>query len=259
MSARIIDINEKNIKEFGLFCKKSQKKQEGYKNKINWIQERFKEGLKYKLLLVQEKGKETSRGFIEYIPGEYNWRGIQADNWMVIHCLWVIGKHKNKGYASLLLEETIKDAKKANMHGVVAMSAEKGGWLPNSKIFLKNKFEKVDEIEPYYRLYVKVISKDVPKPKFYPTSHDKLKEYEEGVTILYTHQCPYLPGLIKDMEQFTKEKNVKFQKILLNNTQKAQKNGIHPYGTFCAIYDGKIIPYKPGIKKELVELLNQKK
>ncbi|MFX1409741.1 MAG: GNAT family N-acetyltransferase [Promethearchaeota archaeon] len=258
MCARIIDINENTLNEYGLFCKKSQKKQVGYQNKVKWIKERFKEGLRYKLLLVKEGKRETSRGFIEYIPGEYNWRGIQANNWMVIHCIWVIGKHKNKGYASQLLEECIKDAKQAKMHGVVAMTAEKGGWLPNMKLFIKNGFEKVDELEPHYGLYAKTFSKNVSKPKFYPLSQEKLKEYGEGVTILYTQQCPYLPILVNDMEEITNEKKVKFQALLLKDTKEAQQNSIHPYGTFCAIYDGKIIPYKPGIKKELRELLNKK-
>lgn len=258
MCARIIDINEENINKYGLLCKKSQKKQVGYQNKVKWIKERVKEGLRYKILLVKEGEKETSRGFIEYISGEYNWRGIQANNWMVIHCIWVIGKHKNKGHASQLLEECIKDAKEAKMYGVVAMTAEKGGWLPNMKLFVKNGFEKVDELAPYYGLYAKAFSENVPKPQFYPLSQDKLKEYGEGVTILYTQQCPYLPILVNDMEEISNEKNVKFQALLLKDTKEAQQNRLHPYGTFCAIYDGKILPYKPGIKKELRELLNKK-
>ncbi|MFX1601294.1 MAG: GNAT family N-acetyltransferase, partial [Promethearchaeota archaeon] len=233
-------------------------KEVGYQNKVKWIKERFKEGLKYKLLLVKEGERETSRGFIEYIPGEYTWRGIQADGWMVIHCIWVIGKHKNKGYASKLLEECIKDAKETNMNGVVAMTAEKGGWLPNMRLFIKNGFEKVDELAPYYGLYAKTFSETVPKPQFFPLSKDKLKEYGEGVTILYTQQCPYLPILVKDVEELAKENNVNFQAILLKNTKEAQQNAIHPYGTFCAIFDGEILPYKPGIKKELINLLNKK-
>ena len=255
---KIVDVNENNIDEQELFCKKTKKKLAGYQSKVRWIKERFKEGLKYKLLIVKEGNKETSRGMIEYIPGEYNWRGIQADGWMVIHCIWVVGKHKNKGYASQLLEECIKDAKKAKMHGVVAMTAEKGGWLPNMKIFIKNGFEKVDELDPYYGLYAKAFSETVPKPQFYPLSKDKLEEYGEGLTILYTQQCPYLPILVSDMEELTTEKNVKFQVKLIKNTKEAQQNGIHPYGTFCAIFNGEILPYKPGIKKELAELLNKK-
>lgn len=257
MSARIIDINENNIREYGLFCKKSQKKEIGYQNKVKWIKERFKEGLKYKLLLVKEGEKETSRGFIEYIPGEYNWRGIQADQWMVIHCIWVVGRHKKKGYASKLLEECNKDAKEANMNGVVAMTAEKGGWLPNMKIFVKNGFEKVDELDPYYGLYAKTFSVNAPKPQFYPLSKNKLKEYGEDLTLLYTRQCPYLPILVNDLEELTSEKSINFQAILLEDAKEAQRNGIHPYGTFCIICNGEVLPYKPGIKKEIINLFNK--
>lgn len=175
MCAKIIDINEENTEEYGLFCKKTKKNFAGYQNKEKWIKERFKEGLKYKLLMVKEGNKETSRGMIEDIPGEYNWRGIQADGWMVIHCLWVVGKHKNKGYGSKLLEECIKDAKDQRMYGVVSMAADKGGWLSNEKLFLNNGFEKVDEIEPYFGLYAKRFSDNSPKRKFQPISDNKIR------------------------------------------------------------------------------------
>ena len=74
---KIIDINENNVDENDLFCLKSRKtKSQAYKDKVNWFKERTKEGLKIKLLLVKEHKGMTSRGFIEYIPGEKNWRGI---------------------------------------------------------------------------------------------------------------------------------------------------------------------------------------
>ncbi|GAG17000.1 unnamed protein product, partial [marine sediment metagenome] len=87
MSFKILEINEENVDKEGLFCKKSKKKEEGYQNKLKWIKERFKDGLKYKMLMVKESKGFTSRGVIEYISGEHNWRGIQAEEWMVIHCL----------------------------------------------------------------------------------------------------------------------------------------------------------------------------
>ena len=108
---QIIDVNIGNIDKYGLFCRKSYMKSEGNQNKVKWLKKRLKEGLKYKLLVVQERGKDTSRGFVEYIPGEYNWRGIDAKGWMVIHCLWVTGQAKQKGSGSKLVQEVIKDAK----------------------------------------------------------------------------------------------------------------------------------------------------
>ncbi|MFX1374745.1 MAG: GNAT family N-acetyltransferase [Promethearchaeota archaeon] len=252
---KIIDINEENIDKQEMFCKKTKKKLTGYQNKLKWIKERFKEGLKYKLLIVKEGNKETSRGMIEYIPGEYNWRGIRADGWIVIHCIWVVGKAKNHGYGSQLLKLAIKDAKEAGMHGIVGMSADKGGWLPKSKIYLSHGFEMVDEAEPYFKLYAKKFSENVTIPKFYPISEEKKKEYEEGVAIFYTDQCPYLADLVEELKQEPNGNKIKAIKI--ENCKEAQKNGIYPYGTYCIICNGSISLYKHPTRKEIQAIINK--
>lgn len=61
---------------------------------------------------------ERSAGFIEYIPGEFAWRAVKAQGYMVIHCLWVVGKSKKKGYGSRLLNDCVTDAREMGMHGV---------------------------------------------------------------------------------------------------------------------------------------------
>jgi len=73
MKYKIVDVNDKNLDEYSLFCLKSRFKEEGYQSKIGWFMERFKEGLRIKLLMVYEGKKRgfRSRGFIEYIPGKY--------------------------------------------------------------------------------------------------------------------------------------------------------------------------------------------
>lgn len=252
--AKIIDINKKNIDESELFCKKTKKKLAGYQNKLKWIKERFKEGLKYKLLRVKEGNKETSRGMIEYIPGEYNWRGIKADNWMVIHCLWVVGKHKKKGYGSQLIEHALKDAKEAGLHGVVGMTADKGGWLPKKTLFEKLEFELVDEMEPYFRLYAKAFSDDGPKPKFHPISKEKLKKHDSGVTIFYSDQCPYVVDLVDEVRDMPKTDNLDLVKF--ESCKEAQENGIYPYGTYCVICNGERTLYQHTLKKQIQEVLN---
>ena len=134
---KIIDISESNIDEYGLLCQKSKKKEKGYQDKLEWIKDRFGDGLKYKLLLVEDREKLTSRGFIEYIPGEYCWRGVNAVGYMFIHCIWVVGKYKGFGLGSKLLEECLKDAKE--MNGVAVMTAGTT-WLPKSKLFINHGF-----------------------------------------------------------------------------------------------------------------------
>jgi len=255
MCAKIIDINMKNIDEQELFCKKTKKKLAGYQNKVKWIKKRFKEGLKYKILYVKEGNKDTSRGMIEYIPGEFNWRGIQADGWMVVHCIWVVGKAKGKGYGDQLLQIAIEDAKEQGMLGIVVMSAEQGGWLPKNKLLLKNGFVKVDEIEPYFSLYAKFFNKDAPKPKFNPIDKNKKNEYSEGVTIIYTDQCPYITDLVDEIKEI--DKKGKLNAVKINNCKEAQQNGVYPYGTYCIICDGEISLYKHSTKKEISEFFNK--
>ncbi len=257
MCAKIIDVSEENIDKYGLFCRKSYMKEECNKNKVKWLKERFKEGLKHKILYVKEKNRETSRGFIEYIPGEYNWRGIHAPNWMVIHCLWVTGIAKNKGYGSKLVTDAIKDAEEAGMNGVVAMTADKQGWIPNPKIFKKLGFDKVDVLEPYFSLYAKKseVVKGVSLPKFNPISSNKLKEYGDGITVLYSYQCPYVCNMLRDIETFAEENNIHLNAVLMKGCKEAQYNEIHPYGVYSVIYNGDFISYKPGMRKETLERL----
>ncbi|MFX1365792.1 MAG: hypothetical protein ACFFCE_02915 [Promethearchaeota archaeon] len=56
----------------------------------------------------------------------------------------------------------IEDLKEQVMHGILEMSAEKGGWLSKKKLLIKHGFEKVDEIDPYFLLYAKIFNKNVP-------------------------------------------------------------------------------------------------
>jgi GNAT superfamily N-acetyltransferase len=144
--------------------------------------------LHLKLLLINEGVKRgfRARGFIEYIPSECAWRGIKADGYMVIHCIWVVGKNKGHGYGTKLLQECLKDAR--GMNGVVVMTSEKT-WLPQKDLFVKNGFKKVDSMSPYFELYAKRLSEDVPTPKFNPIPRRRLEEYLNGVTIFKSNQC----------------------------------------------------------------------
>ena len=82
------------------------------------------------------------RGFIEYIPGEFAWRAIETKGWMVIHCLWVVGKSKGRASAAAS-SECVKDAKKSGMRGV-AMVTSQGNWLAGQKLLESHGFKAVD-------------------------------------------------------------------------------------------------------------------
>src|SRR5512136_830763 len=120
----IIDVNRGSVSTTGFFCYMSKRKSGGYRRKLKWLQERFDDGLRLKMLDLRLGG----RGFIEYIPGESAWRAINAEGYMMIHCIWVAGQSKGKGYATLLLNECVGDAMKLHMKGVAALTSERN-WL----------------------------------------------------------------------------------------------------------------------------------
>ena len=96
----IITVDADNVDRHGFFCYMSKRKAPGYAQKCAWLAARFAEGLK--LHMVHETGGRTV-GFIEYIPGEFAWRVVHAPGYLVIHCLWVVGKGKGKGFGTASL------------------------------------------------------------------------------------------------------------------------------------------------------------
>lgn len=254
---KIIDVNESNLDEYDLFCHKSRKKEPGYQNKVNWIKERFKEGLRLKLLLVDEGTKRgfTSRGFIEYIPGEYAWRGIDAKGYMVLHCLWVVGKHKKKGYATKLLQECLKDAQAQGMHGVAAVTTE-GNFLVGRKVFVKNGFEKVDEAPFSFELYVKRFSNEISLPQFNQFAEEHLKKYSEGLTVFTSDQCPYIADFIPVIKKVGEDVGLPVRIETIKNRTEAQN--LHPYGTFCILLNGEVFSHYPNTERGFKKQLNKK-
>ncbi|MBU7016461.1 MAG: GNAT family N-acetyltransferase [Theionarchaea archaeon] len=251
----IIAVTDKNVGEYDLFCLKSKHKEQGYKNKVTWFREQFTKGLRIKLLRVYEGEKRgfSSRGFIEYVPGKHTWRGIEAERWMVIHCLWVVGRNKGKGYGSQLLRECILDAEK--MDGVAVVTSEEN-WLPKKNLFIKHGFEKADEIPPF-ELYVKRLSETVPLPRFKSISKERLKRYGEGLVVVKSHQCPYAHGLTKTVEEMAEKAHIPVRIKHLSYCKDAQESG-HPYGTFFVVLDGRVISYYPGDLTEVKKALTEK-
>ena len=73
---RIVTVDADNVDEERFFCYKSKPKTEGYHRKLAWLRERFAEGMRIKIVY---EGKR-SVGFVEYIPGEFAWRAVEAAN-----------------------------------------------------------------------------------------------------------------------------------------------------------------------------------
>ncbi len=247
----IIDVNAENVNKYGFFCMRSKPKSDGYQNKLRWLKGRFKEGLKLKI--IQENGRQ--KGFIEYIPGKYTWRAINAKEYMVIHCFWIVGKNKEKGFGSRLLDECIRDAKKLNLCGVVLVTSEKG-WLPNKLFFEKKGFDLVDEVGEF-ELMAQLFKGKIA-PSFYDWQ-ETAKEYNNGITVFKSDQCPFIQDGVINLKAAAHELGENVNIIELDDYDMAQQKSPTPFGVFTVIYNGEIITYHPETKNKFMKLLEKQK
>lgn len=250
---RIIDVTAENVEETGFFCLMSRRKSDGYRRKLRWSHARFEEGLRIKMLDLSEGG----RGFIEYIPGEYAWRPVEAAGYVFIHCLWVVGKSKGNGYAKLLLDECLADAERDGAKGV-AMVTSQGNWLVGKKLFLSRGFESVDRAPPAYELLVKNFS-PAPPPSF-PTDWDeRAASLGNGLTVVRTDQCPYLDDAVNTALGAARDHGLQARVMELTTAREVRERAPSPYGVFSIVLDGVMLSHYYLPKKKLNELLDERR
>ncbi|MHC4367876.1 MAG: GNAT family N-acetyltransferase, partial [Planctomycetota bacterium] len=140
----IIDTNADNISGCSL-CGNKDANNLGFRRKTKWLKERYAEGLRYKVLRSEKAG---DIGMIEYVPGDQSWRPVEAAGELVIHCLWVLGKHKGRGLGSLLLDSCLADAAKSKCRGVAVVTSS-DAFMAERDLFIKTGFTPVESIGPY--------------------------------------------------------------------------------------------------------------
>jgi GNAT superfamily N-acetyltransferase len=245
----LITVDASNVDQHGFFCYMSKRKSPGYRQKRAWLDARFAEGLK--LQLIHEIGGRTV-GFIEYIPGEHAWRAVHAPGYLVIHCLWVVGKGKGKGYGSHLIQTCLQDARAQDKHGVV-MVATNRVWLAKKPIFLKNGFVEIDQAPPSFQLLVQRFD-DAPPPSFPTDWEARQARYGAGLTVVRTPQCPYVENGVDAILKFAAEKGIPAQVVELQSAQEVQETSPSAYGVFGVVLDGKLFSYHYFQRKDFARL-----
>jgi len=233
MKPIIIDVDEKNIEQYPPVCFLNPKN-EGYLVKKDWLLKRFSEGLKIKLLYLE--GDEKCYGFIEYIPGEYAWRAVDAEGYLFIHCIWITpNAMKKKGYGSLLVKECIEDAREQGKLGAAVITST-SAFMADKDIFLKNSFKEIDTQEQFSLLMYPL--KKGPSPRFKDWK-SKLSAYK-GLHIIYSNQCPWVSRFMTEVEAVIKERQLKINIKELKTAQEAQA-APSIYASFNLINDGKLL------------------
>ncbi len=239
---QIFDLTPENIADYGVCGYKDTKKHLELRRKIEWIKEYYPKGLRIKALLSK---KGDYQGMLEYIPGKYAHRPVDAEGYMFIHCIFVGFKKefKGKGYASSLIDECIKEAKELNMYGV-AVVTRKGPFMAKKDIFVKKGFVLVDKAEPDFQLLVLKFSHKARDPKFKDLKRN-LENYKEGLFILRSVQCPYTEKNVNAILKSAQDKfGLKANLIDLTDVTAVQ-NSPCAFGSFCIIYNGEIISHHP--------------
>lgn len=243
-----------NIRDFGVCGYKSMKKP-GYPEKLDWLEQRFTEGLKIKSLVSEKDGYQ---GMIEYMPGETCWRPIDANNYMVIHCIFLGFKkeYKGKGYGKQLLDTCIEDGKKSNMNGV-AVVTRKGSFMAGKEFFIKQDFEIVDSAPSDFDLLVLKFKSDAPAPAFKGNWEERRKQYGKGLVIIRADQCPYTVKNVNEIVDVAKSDfNITAKVVTLKNAKEAQASPC-PFGTFCILYDEQIISEHPTSSTRFRNIMNK--
>ena len=214
---KIVEITPGNILDYGI-CGYKNIKKEGYPEKVAWVRKNYSKGLRIKSIL---SGKDGVQGMIEYIPGEYCWRPVEASEYIFIHCLFVGFKnaYKDKGYAGLLIDSCVNEAEEQNKNGV-AVVTRKGSFMVGSEIFLKKGFEKFDSAPPDFELLAMKLRKNAPSPKFKNDWDKKTVKYGKGLTIIRADQCPYTKKNVNEIVESSKKKYGITPKIIENKNHK---------------------------------------
>jgi hypothetical protein len=229
----IITLTPENYTEYGCRCFLNPK-HEGHLKKLDWLKERLAEGLTIKHLFIE--GEKNPIGFIEYVPGEYAWRAVDASGYMFIHCIWINSKkYKEKGHGSLLVNQCIEDAGKDGKYGVAVVTSN-GPFIAGKELFLKNRFEIAEKAGNYELMVLKL--KEGPLPKF--TDWQQQLDKYQGLNIIYSKQCPWVARSIPELKEIAAKRGPELKITELETAAQAQ-NAPSIYSVFNLVHDGKLI------------------
>lgn len=234
----IVDTNADNLEGCAL-CGYRNANTLGYRQKALWLKDRYAEGLKFKVLRSRKFG---DIGMIEYAPGNHAWRPVEAEGYLVIHCLMVTTKHQGKGLGTLLLASCLRDAKARKCRGVAVVTSS-DSFMAKRDLFIKAGFVSVDASPPY-ELLVRKLEKAAPDPRFRVDKERLLKRYRNGLTILAADQCPMVPKWVEDIAAVSRAMGLE-PKVVPVRSARASRELPTPYGMFSILYDGKLIAGRP--------------
>jgi len=221
-----------NISECGIGCLTGAKNL-GIRPKVEWLEQRFSEGLRFFLFRDDQGGPLA---FLEYVPGEYAWRPVDARGWLFVHCLWVYPRgQKVGGLGTRLIQACVEEARRERSLGVAAMVSD-GPWMASKGVFLKNGFREVGEVDRFQLVIHRL--RAGREPRFRDISGNLVKY--RGLHLVYCAQCPMLPKSVNDLSEMAAEHVLKLNVTVLKSAREAQ-NAPSYYGVFNLVWNGRLL------------------
>jgi L-amino acid N-acyltransferase YncA len=251
MDTNIRTIDPSNVDRYGFFCYKSKPKTQGFRQKREWLGNCLPDGVRLKIIYEGER----SVGFIEYAPGEYTWRAVQAPGYMVIHCMWVVGSGKGKGHGNRLLEQVMAEAEKKGMYGVAVVTSD-STWLAKKGFFLHHGFEVVDQAPPAFELLAKRLGST--SCATFPQDWEKrLEGIPQGLVVYFSGQCPYHAMFVTSLLNAANGMGISAHTVELKSSREARILSPSAYGVFGVVYNGRLLSYRPMGGNTLREMLEK--
>lgn len=225
-------VGPENLSECGIGCL-TNRLHPGYQSKVDWLQRSFADGLRF--LLVRD-GDGRPLGFLEYVPGEFAWRPVEAAGWLFIHCLWV-NRHGQKvgGLGSRLIQECLAEARRQRAVGVAAIVRD-GPLMAGPAIFLKHGFKPVAQRDRF-QLVIHPLRKG-PEPRF--RELQGIGPKAAGLHLLYCAQCPINAGSATGLAEMAARHGLKWQVTVLQTAREAQAAPSY-YGVFNLMWNGRLL------------------
>lgn len=229
---RLIEVTPENIIDHPQAVCFIKRENARYNKKVEWYSEHYKEGVRIKLLYTGDMAK--SIGFIEYVPGKFCWRPVEAEGYMFIHCIWTYRKqNQNQGLGGVLIKEVEKEA--SGMNGVAVVTSDKS-FMCKKEIFLKNGYKIIYE-SGSEQILVKQFRKGA-LPSFKVDANEAAR-YND-LTMIYSGQCPWVARFIEEVKPVLKKEKLDPDIIELKTASRAQK-APSAYGVFNLVYKGKVL------------------
>jgi hypothetical protein len=233
----LIDLDAANLDQFPL-CGIKNASHPGLAAKRCWLKAQFATGLKAKTL-VGADGKP--RGYIEYAPGESAWRGVRAQGYMLIHCLWIYARRdQGKGWGGVMVDACLADARAAGMNGVAVVTRD-GPWSAHRALFEAKGFKVAATAAPDYQLLVHKFYANAPNPVFAGDYEQKAARFAKGLTLIRSAQCPHIAKFADEIAQAAVEEHQLTPKVVELKTCRDAQAAPTPYAVFALLYQGRVV------------------